>query len=361
MRAFDIANHIAQYLPRLVDDFTDNVSVTSLTRSGTTATVTTSSAHGLTIGQQVNITGAQTPIVISSLTRVGVVGTLVTAEDHDATENAGFDVQIEGATEAEFNGTFTLLSVPNRRTITFQMPDSGATVATGSPVITNVSNIFQSYNGLVEVTAVPSATSFEYQLSNSSIFSPASGTIIAKTGPKITAFVNFESMLNAYTEQSNGKSWLGVVVGDAVANKSRRVDTDATDDIQNGNYFNQRLIQNVAVYVAFNSKNEIAGRAARDRAAELLSPICQTVLGFKFPSLVENTNNPLMITGHGVQFFQGAYYVHEYTFEATIQLGPSDIFKPEEDVAFRDIDLTMGLSTGNETFDSEIDLDDQPL
>ena len=133
MRAQDIVNQLAVRLPALVDDFTDQFSVTSLTRVGTTVTATTSAAHGLTTGRQVNITGAQTPIAVSSLTRVGIVGTMVTDAEHDITTGAGFDVQIDGATESEFNGTFILLTAPNRRTITFQMADSGATTASGAP------------------------------------------------------------------------------------------------------------------------------------------------------------------------------------------------------------------------------------
>lgn len=151
------------------------------------------------------------------------------------------------------------------------------------------------------------------------------------------------------------------MLGDTIANKNRNIDTDSTDNIQNGNYFNQRLLQSVQMYVFLPTSAEIAGRSARDRCEELLKPICNSVLGYKFPSLVENTNNPLMISAHGAQDYNTAFYVHQYAFEATLQLGPSDIFVPADDVAFRDIDLTMGLSVGTETFNTLIDLDDEPL
>ena len=207
MRAQDIINQLATVLPKLVDDFTTKFSVTSLTRSGTTVTVTTFDPHGLSIGKQVSIVGAQTPITCS-ITRLGVVGTLVTTSDHDMTENAGFDVQIEGATEAEFNGTFTLLKVPNRRTITFIMDDSGATTATGSPLLLNGSNIFKDYNGLQEVTAVPSTTTFEYSVNDATIFTPASGTIVAKTNPRVSSAADFERCKEAYTKQKSNEAWI---------------------------------------------------------------------------------------------------------------------------------------------------------
>lgn len=357
MRASDIVNQIAGVLPRLVDDFTNNLAVASLTRAGTTVTATTAEAHSLTVGKQVNIVGALTPLTCA-ITRNGIVGTLVTDADHDLTENAGFNVQTAGAAEAEFNGTFELLKVPDRRTVTFLMDDAGPVVATGSPVLLNGASPLQQYNGLQEVTAVPSSTQFDYEIADATLPTPAQGTILAKTQPRVTAAVDIGGIKRAYTKQDVDDAWLFVVLGDAVANKSRHVDIDSTDNIQPGNYFNQKLIQVVQIYVILPASAEIAGRSARDRCQELLSPICQSILTAKFPSLVENTNNPLMITGHGLEDYTTAYYMHQYAFEATEQMGESDIYKPTDDVAFRDIDLTMGLDVGSETFNTLIDLDE---
>lgn len=361
MRAQDIVNQLAVILPSLVDDFTDQFNVTALTRSGTTVTIDTTTAHGLATGRQLIVTGALTPISITSIDRVGIVATMVTSTDHDLTENAGFDVQISGATEAEFNGTFTLLKVPNRRTITFIVDDSGPTAATGAPLLLNGSSPLQSYNGLQEVTVVPTTTSFQYEVADSTLFTPAAGSIVVKTNPRMSAAVEFDRILDVYTKQAPSSAWLFVVLGDAVASKNRNIDTDSTDNIQRGHYFNQRIIQSVSIYVLLPSSAEIAGRSARDRCEELLKPICRSILTAKFPSLVENNNNPLMLTGHGVQAYNSAFYVHQYAFESTIQLGASDIYVPSDDVAFRDIDLTNGLSLGAETFNTLIDLDDLPL
>ena len=361
MRASDIVNQIAAVLPSLVDDFTTQISVTGLSRVGTTVTAATAAAHGLVVGGQANVTGSVTPISVASIIRVGIVATMVTDADHDITENAGFDVQVSGAAEAELNGTFQLSSVPNRRTLKYVVADSGALSATGSPLLLSGSSPLQSYNGLKEITAVPTTTSFEFEVSDASLFTPPAGTIVAKTSPRIGAAVDFDRLLDAYTKQTQGNAWLFVVMGDAVADKSRRIDTDATDNIQSGHYFNQRLIQNVQLFVFLPTSAEIAGRSSRDRCAELLGPICRSVLTAKFPSLVENDNNPLMLTGHGLQAYNTAFYAHQYAFEATIQLGPTDTYTPGDDVAFRDIDLAMGLDVGTETFNTKIDLDDEPL
>lgn len=358
MRASDIVNQLARLLPTFVPDFTDEVAITSLTSAGTTATAATASAHGLAVGNQVNVVGAQTPITCS-VSRLGTVGTLVTDADHDVTENAGFDVQLAGANEAEFNGTFDLLTVPNRRTITFKMADSGATVATGAPILLNGSSPLQSYNGLSTVTAVPSPTSFEYVVPAG--LPAAAGSPVARTEPRVTAAVTVDRFDDAYTKQLGGKAWAVVSLGDSVTSKSRGEDTDATSNFQRGTALRTKLVQSVDVYVFFPTSGQIAARDARDRAEELLSPICKCLLLAKFPSLVENDQNFLQLAGHGFQAYNTAYYVHRYAFEALIELGETDAFSPTDDVAFRDISATMDISPGTGVMTAEIDLDDIPL
>lgn len=361
MRAFDIASVLAARLPAFVNDFTDSFSVDSMTRTGFAVTVTTSADHGLSVGNQVNITGAETPISCS-ISRVGILVTIITDSDHDYTEESGATVIVSGATEAEFNGTFTINTVPNRRTVTYITTDTGATSATGFPLVLNGTNPYQSYNGLQEVTAVPTTDSFVFQVTDSTLFTPASGTILAKTGPRIGAAISIDRIIEAYTERPQSQAWLFVVMGDGTASKNKNIDTDATDNIQRGQFFNQRIIQTVSLYVFFPTADEIAGRDSRDRAEELLQPICQSILLEKFDSLMNTGKlNPLQFLEHGFDAYNTAFYVHRFTFEMTIQMSGGDVFIPNESVAFRDIGLITGLDLGTETFTTEIDLDDEPL
>jgi len=367
MRSSDIVAQLAIKLPTFVDDFTSNFSVSSLVRLNNTVTVTTTADHGLLVGKAVNIVGALTPIVIESIDRVGIQATLVTASPHDFTETIGFEnVIIEGANESEFNGTFPVLSVPtgvaNRRTIRFQVADSGPIAATGSPLLLNGSNIFQGYNGLRLVTAVPSTTVFEYEITDTTLFSPASGAIFSKTSPRISSSVSFERILDAYTKQTVDNAWLFVVMGDGIAQKNRKINLDSTDNIQKTQFFDQRLTQTASLFLLLPTSSEIAARNARDRAEELLQAITKSILLSKFDTLFSNRfNNPLQFNEHGFQDYNGSFYVHRYTFEATIQMGFEDTVGADGDVAFRDICMTMGLDVGNETFDTNINLDVEPL
>ncbi len=124
MRAADVVAQLQVKLPQLTDSFTTDVSVASLARSGSVVTAVCNQPHRLKRGGVVAIKGATTPIPISSLTKSGGLATLVTATDHDLTNPVAETIRITGATEAQFNGTFTRINVVNRRTISFTVPDT---------------------------------------------------------------------------------------------------------------------------------------------------------------------------------------------------------------------------------------------
>lgn len=365
MLAADVILQLAARLPQLVDDFTDNFTVTSLSRVGTTVTVVTSAPHGLTINKAVNVIGAQTPIVISSINRVGIVATMITDTDHDITEGILFpNVEIEGATESEFNGTFKLLKVPNRRTITFQVADSGPVTATGSPLLLNGSNFLKSYNGLRKVTAVPTATSFDYAITDTTLFTPASGTIVAKTLPRISGAVTLQRAKDSYSQQAPGKAWLYVVLNSSVANRTRNSDVNATSDIKRSQNYRQVIIQTIDLFVFLPATGGIAGRQERDRAEELQLPILQSVLFKKFPSLTScNETSPFQCVEHGFEEYDTTGYIHSYTFEINYTLNIDDTVGADDSVAFRDIDMSQftASGTGVESMDTQINLDEVQL
>lgn len=362
MRSADVVAQLATVLPQLSDKFTTDFAITALTRSGTTVTATTAAAHGLGVGKQANVVGATTPLAVSSLTRVGAIGTLVTTNNHDMTEGYSTEVILEGSTEAEFNGTFVLLSVPNRKTVTFTMVDAGATAATGSPLLTNGSSALQSYNGLQDITAVPSTVQFQYEITDSTIFTPAGGAIVARTEPRISSAVSEELLIDAYTKQPQGGLWAFVVLGDVFASKNRNILSDATDNIQRGDHYRQQLIQPFSIMVFTPTAAQIGARAARDEAEDLLRPICRSVLFKPFDSgLYVGKQGPVQFVSHGFAHYNKAFYVHAYEFQQVVDIQFEDTVGYDVDVAFRDISVTMGVSTGNEVMTAEINLDDEAL
>jgi len=359
MKAADVVQQLALRLPQHTDKFTTNVSVTSLTQSGGVATAETSTAHGLTVGAQVNIAGAKVPLVISSLARSGTVGTLVTSTPHDLSEGYSTTVETTGATEVEFNGTFTLRTVPDRYTVTFTMADAGATTATGSPLLLGATNYLNQYNGLHEVASVPDTTHFTFTVP-ATVGSPAYGTIAARTLPRVSAVVSEEVVLDAYTKQGPDKLWAFVVLGDVTANRSRQTETDAVQDTQRGQYYRAQLIQPMSVYVIVPSALENAARSARDLCEELLQPITQSILFKRFSTyLTVNQRGPLQFVGHGFAAYSRAYYMHAYEFQQLADLTFEDTVGYDDDVAFRDIGLSLTPQQGNqvEVLTASINLD----
>lgn len=362
MKAEDVVLKLAANLPQLVDNFTDNHEITSLTSAGFTATAVTAAPHNMVPGKGVSIVGAQTPLVITTLTRVGIIGTLVTSLAHDITK-VPTTVVIDGANEAEFNGEFNIISVPDRFTVNFSLPDSGATIATGSPLLLNGTSALQQYNGVYSIVSVPTPTSFTYTLSNDSLYSPAMGSIKARGNARISSAASIEDVFAVYDENPAHETWLFVVLDDVNASKKRQILSDATDNTQRQDYFRQQIIQSLGVFLFIpTGVNQIAGRQARDLAEELFRPICQSILFEKFDSyLFVGAFNPLQFTSAGFQGYNGATYVHRFSFEQMADLLFEDTVGYSEDVAFRDIDFSMTLDVGTQVdaLTADINLDDE--
>lgn len=177
MQAEQLVNQLKAVLPRYTGDFTTNTTITSLTRSGSTATATTNVAHQLKVGEKVLINGAKVPIVISSLTRNGNYALAITASDHPLIRGS-ITVELSGANQTAYNGVKTLLvnknnflSAPSIEIESITISGSTATVTTKTPhgyiyntniqvEITGVS--LDVYNQQTLLNSVPTSTTFTY-------------------------------------------------------------------------------------------------------------------------------------------------------------------------------------------------------
>lgn len=363
MKTQDIIDQLANRLPLFTDLISDSFNVLSLARSGTTVTITTSTAHKLTNKHSVLIKGAQTPLTVVSLTRVGSTAFLETSSNHDMTLTVPGVVEIDGANEPEFNGVFTVTAIDNRKNIAFSITDSGPTSATGTILVLNGSSALQSYNGRHQVTSTPSTTLFTYEISDATLPTPAEGEITVQANARISGAVEFPRLLDAYTEQDINDLWAFVVLEDTSASKNRALLSDATDNIQRTGYFRQQILQPVSIYLFIPTAiQQIAGRQARDLAEELFRPLCQSILFKKYDSgLFSGLDNPLMFLSHGFHHYDSAVYVHRYTFEQVNELYFEDTVGFDEDVAFRDITLNMGVDIGTAILTADLDLDIEPL
>lgn len=365
MKAEDVIKQLRSRLPRFTNYFSDEFQIISLTRSGTTVTAVTSTDHNLQTGYYVHINNAITPFSINSLTRVGDIATAITNNAHDLTENWPTDkpnVSIIDANEAEYNGSHELLTVPNRKTFTYDVQGEPATPATGTPKLLSV--LYIGYNGWHQVIVINSTT-FTYEI-DTEPESPALGdNITARTRARISGAVTAQRALDSYTEQKYNELWAFVVPGNTVANKDRAVFTDSTAKYGKGEDYRQEIIAPFSIYIITPASNDIAGRHERDLMEDLLRPLTKSLLRFKFPTgLIEDPYSGCIFSSHGFFDYVGSYYVHEFVFETTGWLVEADTLDFEPNVAFRDIFINYGSSfeTSNDIIMTDhVDLDDEPL
>lgn len=358
MKAEFIVNQLKTALPLLTDYFNDVLNVTSMTRVGSTVTVITATAHGLTTGDIVSITGATTPVQISSITRVGTIATATTVDNHDLTEGWQSEVLIEGADQEQYNGLNSLLSVPNRRTFTFEVLGSPATPATGTMYLYD-DYFFRGYNGRYAVTVI-NATTFTYETTKTPL-SPAQGTIKVKKNPRVSSAVNIERMLESYTAQADNKLWAFVELQDVLASKDRYIRNDASATMHGGNAWRQRLITPFSVYIFTPTTNSLSASSARDLMQDISVYLFRSLLGFKFPTgYAEETWAQVTFVSHGFYEYTPAFYVHRFNFETVLDLIYEDTVGPNLNVAFRDIHLDF-LKNSNVIMTSDINLDVEPV
>lgn len=363
MKAEEVITQLYAELPKNTDLFSDTFSITSLTQVAGTATATTATAHGLTTGDAPTIVGATTEAPIVTLTRTTTTLFVETSIDHDLTFNPLIDddqfVTIEGAAESEFNGTFQLTRVTNRRNFELLTTDSGATTATGSPIALDIVKF--GYNGLVSVT-VTGATTFTYSV-DSSLPSPAGGTPILHAAIRVTGVVSADRIIDIYTERPPTDLWAFVVLADVPASKDRNILNDAVTAQVGDTFRNQKLIQGFSVFVVSPADTELAARQARDLMEDITVFLYSSLLGVKFSSGFFADQKWLVTAlGHSFQFYNTAFYIHEFAFEMLAQVLFEDSVGRPDDVAFRDIDLTITPSNvGVEPLTATIDLDEVPL
>lgn len=363
----DIVTQLVLLLPPLTPEFTKDVNITGITSSGTTATATTAEAHEFVQGAPVAVSGADTPIAAASggLTRLLTIGTLVTDTDHDLTKpsNRDLDITISGATQDEYNGTFAVIQIVNRRTIKFTMEDAGASPATGSPILHGAESAFRGYNGIFQVLNVPSPNSFTYTIQNA-IPTAIGSAIVARGKPRIAAAVDLKSADEAYTKQLTDDWWLFVSLDNVGASKSRNIQSDATDNQPRNSEYRQQIIQPFTLYLFIPTKDELAARAARDDAEQMFRNLCKSLLFSSFDSqLFVGNQGTVQFTRHGSIRYMGTYYIHGYSFEQTVDLTFDDTVGEDVSVALRDIIYTLGpdFGTEDEILGANVDLDDTPL
>lgn len=222
MKADDIVRQLFAVLPRLTNLFSQELSISSLTRSGTTVTAVTASNHLLSTGDYVNILNAKAPITISSITRdipilsierSGQTAVVTTNGNHNLPD--GTNVTISGADQTEYNVTVNI-TVLSRSKFSYLVNGAPITPATGivslrltslaiattisdhdltesqrldgQPLTVDIEGADQTeYNGINNLIVVPNRQTFIYEIDGDPA-TPATGTIYLRNNNPIRGY-----------------------------------------------------------------------------------------------------------------------------------------------------------------------------
>lgn len=350
MQGIEIVNRLKEVLGKYNSDFVDLLSVTSLSRTGTTATAVTSAAHNLTTGDYVTMSGAQEPVTINSITRVDDVVTVVTATPTNLIDPSKYDINlrkqltvtIDGVTPSDYNGTFQLLTVSDDRlTLTYKITTTPAAATVNGFVLLND---YDGYNGYKQVTVVDSTT-FTYTISDS-LQTPAQGTIEAITATRVACGATSERISQYHEKDVNrvNQNWMYVLVGPEEVYKDDTTATDIETSVQTNERYFYEVYQGFSVYVFLPSndnqgQNDILGCTASDKARTLRNLVVKALANYQFPSdLVETVYQPAVYVGSEEDDYNVAYYVHRFDFGAKGYIQPQDTMDLDPGVPLELID-----------------------
>jgi len=369
MKCEHVINQLQTVLPNYTDLFTNKIAIVSLTYSNGLVTCTTENEHNLVDNQQVTIIGAKNTIKILTLVRSGMIVRVVTETDHDLTfgqvdKSLGKKrADISGCDQTEFNNSFKLFEVINRRTFDVIVPDLGPITGNGSPILENGARQ-PGFNGrqIITITGIHTFTYPVNQVLSAKSKITTIGDALIKINPRISGSISVERATDAYTAQCNGELWAFVVLGDVIASKDRKVMSDLTATAKRNTGWNQRLSQPFTVYVFSPSSDEHAGRIVRDLMEDVFKWLARSLIGVAFDTgLASIDQYATTFLNHGFNSYTNAYYIHEFNFESAADITSDDIVDIQYNVAFRDIDISITPDFGSEEATAKINLDQEPL
>lgn len=362
MKIADIVTQLVKIVPQVSTLFADNLAVASIVGDGTLVTVETPEKHRLTTGAFVNLSGVAVETDITSVVLTGATAAIETATAHDLTLGwpPHASVELSGFTDPEWNASFTLLDVPNRRNFDIDATGLAAPTLNSSEKLLEL--VLGKFNGPATITRVDDKT---FTFPSTAIGFGIGGTV--QGSPRIAGVVNVTKAIDAYTEQNITDWWLFVAQQQSSAvNKSRRADTDLNSEMTLQTDFQEYISDGFTIFAVGNASETSAGLEVMDTARhDILPALLAAVRGLKTASgLCEETNLPIDLTSHGFALYNGAIYAHQYAFQAPQLLTRGDTVQPET-VAFRDVDLSQLVASPESNTEQElsviIDLDEVAL
>jgi len=337
MRIREIEYQLRTYIPLHTDKFVSWSSVVSYSVSTNIATIQTTLSHGLSVGDIVHLRDVIFPNPITSLTQSQGVGTAILQHDTDFTFPNSETITISGANEADYNGTFNIISIPDRQTINFDIPFTAPVTATGSPVSEEV-NLLR-YNGLFQVVSIPTATTFTIAVDGPNFIALSGVEFYNIADVRIVGEISEERMLNSYTNQDIDVWWMFIVASTSNVSKNKDIATDFDFSYSQGDYIRQQVQESFTLYVVVPSQDTITTVDDQDICRnELKLSIINSIVGFFPLKLYRNSYEGVYYESDSISTYNTSYYIHAYNFSTTVNLASPDTFVPNS-IAIKTIEF----------------------
>lgn len=347
MKGADIANRLKEILPKYTEDFSDIITITSLSRSANTITAVSASAHSLSTGNYITIKGAKEPITITALVRSGNVVTVTTSTDHKLSDPSlyGADklplmIEISGCTPVDYNGSFQLLTVPTSTIFTYKISTTpGVATVLGYLLLSD----FDGYNGYKQVTVV-NTTTFTYAVSTTNLQTPAQGTIKLSNATRIGWSATPERVVQFYSEDASRtfQKWMFVVVGATTMYKDNTTASDLSTAKRKAEIYHFDSQNDFSIFVFLPAQNDTLAGSVSDDARLYEKPILKSLANFRFISqLKETLYEPATYVGNETEDYVGAFYVHRFDFLSKGYVLQEDVSEENPGVPLQIIDGTF--------------------
>jgi hypothetical protein len=346
MRGKDIVNQFKKVLPLYTTDFSDEIAISTLSKSGDTVTITTQQSHGRNTNDIVVIEGAKEPITINSITRKDNIVTVACATKHKLPNPNKVQpsripsVEINGVNPSEYNGIYKLYATPDYFTFQYKIATTpAATASVNGFFLRNDAGDF-AYNGMKVITKIDDLN-FTYQVSQD-LQSPAQGDIKLYTDLRIANTAGLELAESHYSANNKQilQNWLYVVVGDEETFRSgtTTTDIDSTQDVNEEFRYDSHTPFNLYIFLPAKDSSLVGIQA--DQARSYRKAILKTIANYLLPSeLTEECLKPVNYQGNGVELLTEAYYVHRYSFGAKGEIVDADTVDATRVVPLKELDV----------------------
>lgn len=380
MKLSPLIQQFSTFLPKHTNKFTDEFLIDTMSAVGSVVTVTTTTDYSFT-SPFIFITEALEAVPIIAFTyenETGIV-TATTGIDHGLTEamniktveKSPLTVDLVNNTNTLLNDTFTLLTVPNRTTFTFQFLTEQVGLSIDGDVINySLASQAKKVGGLHEITEI-TTTSFTYDagVDLTGIVLVVGDNASVRGNIRIAGAADEDRVIASYTKSTQDSSfnndtkfWLFLTYGAVFNSKSRNDISDALRAITNGSDPRQFLIEELNAIVIAPTVNSISGRKERDEIEDVKVALFKTILNFTAPNPYSTADfenyNYVFVSGTPLQY-NSAYLAYEFTFQTQFDVSFADMFKEFPITPFRDILGMMDVDKkGQNEMTFNVDLDD---